>query len=75
MQAKILLAPASVKHFVEITSKCDFDIDIGGNNRYIVDAKSILGVLGLDLTHPLTITYNGYDPDLESFIRSNTMAC
>jgi len=75
MQVKICLTPKAVKDFVSVTSKCDFDIDIASNNRYIVDAKSIVGILGLDMTKPLTVTYRGYDPELENFIKANAPAC
>ena len=64
-----------VKEFVRITSKCDFDIDVASYNRYYVDAKSIVGVLGLDMSRPLTITYDGYNPELEGFIRDHAQAC
>ncbi len=64
---KIMLRPEEVKDFVAAAGKSDFDIDIF-YNRYVVDAKSILGVLGLDLRKVLTVTVNGYDPEFESFI-------
>ena len=47
MLKTIRLTPEDVKHFVDVASKCDFDIDIC-YNRYVVDAKSFLGVYGLD---------------------------
>lgn len=75
MQARINLTPKSVQAFVNITSKCDFDIDIACYHKYCVDAKSIVGILGLDLSRPLTITYYGYNAELEAFIRSNAQAC
>ncbi len=75
MQATIRLTPQTVKDFVRITSKCDFDIDIAGNNRYVVDAKSILGVLGLNLNRPVTVTWHGFSPELECFVKSHAMAC
>ena len=74
-RAQISLSPSAVKEFVKITSRCDFDIDRASNNRYIVDAKSILGILGLDLSRPLTLTFNGYNRDLDSYIKSHAMAC
>lgn len=37
-----------VEEFVKAASKCDFDIDIF-YNRVIIDAKSILGILSMDL--------------------------
>ena len=42
----------SVKNFVNILSKFDNDFDIV-DKRYVIDAKSIMGLFSLDLTHPL----------------------
>ena len=44
-----------VEEFVKAASKCDFDIDIF-YNRVIIDAKSILGILSMDLNRDLTYT-------------------
>ena len=60
MERRIKLAPEEVAHFVEAARKCDFEIDIA-YNRYTVDAKSILGVMALDLTRPLQLTYDSDD--------------
>ena len=46
------------KEFVKEAMKCDFDIDIY-YNRVVIDAKSILGVLSLDLTKVLTVRMYG----------------
>ena len=43
-----------VKEFVHAAEKCDFDIDVF-YNRIIIDAKSMLGVLSLDLSRELTV--------------------
>ena len=67
MVKTIYLTPDEVQHFVDVTSKCDFEIDIS-YNRYVVDAKSFLGVYGLDFKSPLTVTYEGYDDDLEELL-------
>ena len=75
MQAKISLTPSMVKDFVNVASGCDFDIDIASYNRYCVDAKSIVGVYGLDLTSVLTVTYDGYNPDFEQYLKAHSMAC
>ena len=64
MQRRIKLNLDEVKDFVAAASKCDFDIDVF-YNRYTVDAKSIVGVLGLDLRQVLTVSYDGYNPDFE----------
>jgi phosphotransferase system HPr-like phosphotransfer protein len=44
-----------VKSFVSHVSKLDLDFDLV-SGRYIVDAKSILGILSLDLSRPIKIT-------------------
>lgn len=64
MQRKIKLRLEEVKDFVAAASRCDFDIDISYNS-FVVDAKSIVGVLGLDLTKVLTVTYHGVDSEFE----------
>lgn len=70
----IRLTPEEVQRFVDITSKCDFDIDIS-YNRYVVDAKSFLGVYGLNFRKPLTVSYTGYDSALEEFLTARAIAC
>lgn len=43
-----------VKDFVSAISSCDFDLDIAAD-RYIIDAKSIMGIFSLDLSKPLEL--------------------
>ena len=74
MQRKIMLRLDEVKEFVAAASKCDFDIDIS-YNRFVVDAKSIVGVLGLDLNQILTVSYNGYDQEFEDYLNHFALAC
>lgn len=67
-QYKIMLPTlADAKEFVAEASKCDFDIDVY-YNRVIIDAKSILGVLSLDLRKVLTVSLNGSDEAFESYL-------
>ena len=47
-----------VQEFVKAAGKCDFDIDVF-YNRIIIDAKSILGILSMDLTRELTVRCYG----------------
>ena len=49
MEQQIKLDEKSAQEFVSAASKCNFDIDVF-YNRIIIDAKSILGLLSLDLT-------------------------
>ena len=44
-----------VRKFVDIVSKYDIDIDLS-SGRYIVDAKSIMGIFSLDLLKPIKLT-------------------
>lgn len=55
------------RRFVVEASKCDFDIDVS-YNRIVIDAKSLLGVLSLDLTKELTVKYGGEDMRFENFL-------
>lgn len=71
---KIRLRVDEVKDFVAAATKCDFDIDIS-YNRFVVDAKSIVGVLGLDLNQILTVSYNGYDQEFEDYLNHFALAC
>lgn len=67
-QYKIMLPGiADAKEFVAAASKCDFDIDVY-YNRVTIDAKSILGVLSLDLTRVLTVEFNGGDEEFEAYL-------
>lgn len=74
MERKIRLTPMEVEHFVAAATRCDFDIDIA-YNRYRVDAKSFLGVFGLDFTKVLTVYYNGYNEEFEELLKRYAIAC
>ena len=43
-----------VKGFVNTVAPLEGDIDLG-SDRYIVDAKSIMGIFSLDLSKPLKL--------------------
>lgn len=43
-----------VKKFVNIVSKYDFEVDLT-SGRYVIDAKSIMGIFSLDLTKPIKL--------------------
>lgn len=45
---------SQVKKFVSIVQKYSYEIDLR-SGRYVVDAKSILGIFSLDLAKPLTV--------------------
>ena len=73
IKKNIMLRPNQVKDFVDAATKCDFDVDIY-YNRYVVDAKSILGVFGLDLNQTLTVEYSGHDQEFENYLSTLAIA-
>lgn len=44
-----------VKGFVNTVAPLEGDIDLS-SDRYVVDAKSIMGIFSLDLSNPLLLT-------------------
>ncbi len=67
-QKRIMLQTVEqAKEFVKQTTKCDFDIDVF-YNRVVIDAKSILGVLSLDLARVLTVQYSGESRELDEYL-------
>jgi phosphocarrier protein HPr len=68
-----LKATTDVEDFVSAAEKCDFDIDVF-YNRMIIDAKSILGVLSLDLTKVLTVQFGGQSAEFENVLKKYAVA-
>jgi len=62
-----LNAADDVREFVNGANKCEFDVDVF-YNRILIDAKSILGVLSMDLNHVLTVKYSGENRDFERIL-------
>lgn len=44
-----------VKNFVSIVNRYPYDIDLR-SGRYVVDAKSILGIFSIDLSRPVLMS-------------------
>ena len=59
--------------FVRAAGMCDFDIDIS-DQRMVIDAKSILGVMGLGIKKELTVKYGGDDITFENVLNKYTVA-
>ena len=53
-----------VKNFVNAINDFDFDVDLV-SGRYVVDAKSIMGIFSLDLSRPITLRV--FADDVEQF--------
>ena len=70
---KVKLAQNEVSGFVHAAEHCNCDIDIF-YNRYVVDAKSLLGVFSLDLTKVLTVRMMAHDSNFERMLRKYAVA-
>lgn len=61
-----------VRNFVEVVRQYEGDIDLA-SGRYVVDAKSIMGIFSLDLMNPITLIAYGDSsekilPSLKNYI-------
>lgn len=53
-----------VKSFVNIITKFDYDFDLI-SGRYVIDAKSIMGIFSLDLSKPIQLNIHMENEDAE----------
>ncbi|MEE8836290.1 MAG: HPr family phosphocarrier protein [Eubacteriales bacterium] len=53
-----------VKNFVNAISKYDFDFDLV-SGRYVIDAKSIMGIFSLDLSKPIDLNIHTEGSELD----------
>ena len=57
-----------VKNFVNTVSSFDTDFDLV-SGRYVIDAKSIMGIFSLDLSKPIDLTIHSSD-NIHEILRS-----
>ena len=57
-----------VKSFVNEISKFDFDFDLV-SGRYVIDAKSIMGIFSLDLSKPIDLNIHSEGDALENVLK------
>ena len=62
-----------MKEFVSAACRCEFDIDVV-DDRIVVDAKSILGVLSLRCGQDLHVKYDGTEPHFEEILGKYAVA-
>ncbi len=58
-----------VKAFVNILAKYDFDFDLV-SGRYVIDAKSIMGIFSLDLSKPIDLNIHATEEDMTEILES-----
>ena len=59
---KIKLEYEDLKEFIQITTSFESNIDMI-KDLYVIDAKSLLGVLSLDFTQPTTVVIHSVNED------------
>ncbi len=71
MKRRVIMLPAErLSEFVNKANDCDFDIDIANEDKHkhTVDAKSILGVMGLELDKTVVVIYEGENAEFEGIL-------
>ena len=61
-----------VKTFVNIVNNYEFDVDLV-SGRYVVDAKSIMGIFSLDLSKPIIVEVR--EDNCDSFMNELKQFC
>ena len=56
-----------VKSFVNDISKFDFDFDLV-SGRYVIDAKSIMGIFSLDISKPIDLNIHAEGDELDEIV-------
>lgn len=57
-----------VKTFVNLINRFDYDFDLV-SGRYVIDAKSIMGIFSLDLSKPIDLTIHADDENAVSIVK------
>ncbi len=60
-----------VKSFVNDISKFNFDFDLV-SGRYVIDAKSIMGIFSLDLSKPIELNIHAEGENLDAVMEKLT---
>nr|WP_106790246.1 HPr family phosphocarrier protein [Massilistercora timonensis] len=58
-----------VKSFVYDISKFDYDFDLI-SGRYVIDAKSMMGIFSLDLSQPIDLAIHAGEEELDDVMKT-----
>ena len=61
-----LTSISDVKKFVDAATRCAAEIDVL-SGRYVINAKSIMGLFSLDLSQPVQVEVHGTDAQRGAF--------
>lgn len=56
-----------VKTFVNLINRFDYDFDLV-SGRYVIDAKSIMGIFSLDLSKPIALNIYADDKVIDTIL-------
>ena len=56
-----------VKSFVNDITKFDVDFDLV-SGRYVIDAKSIMGIFSLDISKPIELNIHADEKDIDTIL-------
>ena len=56
-----------VKNFVNLINRFDYDFDLV-SGRYVIDAKSIMGIFSLDLSKPIALNIYADDNNIDAIL-------
>ena len=62
IQIRLTMMTDHVKNFVSLVNRYPYDMDLR-SGRYVVDAKSILGIFSIDLSRPIRMDIYSDDCD------------
>ena len=58
-----------VKDFVNVVAKYNAEFDLV-SGRYVIDAKSIMGIFSLDLSKPIELNIHSEDGNLDEIVEN-----
>ena len=64
---RLTMMTDNVKNFVSLVNRYPYDMDLR-SGRYVVDAKSILGIFSLDLSKPIDLNIHAEGSNLEDVL-------
>ena len=71
VQSKIMLPTvADVKVFISVMNDCPSDEVVLKSGRYVVNAKSLMGIFSLDLDQPVDIEF---PVEVHKFVKENVL--
>ena len=62
-----------VRDFVRAAGECDCDIDVK-YNQTVIDAKSLIGMIGLGIQKNLEVCYGGLNEKFENIVNKFAVA-